>query len=110
MAFLLKNFANSGNPSKPLTDITAGALGHGAPQTFSYATEDTHATVDGSGYFNAAVAYGGVYNLLHIGDYIDVTVFAAGAISTYGRHVVVSKSAGTVDCSNVTVGLMTDSD
>lgn len=110
MAFLLKNFAPLGNSSKPLKDITSGALGHGAPQHYTYGTEDAHATVDGSGYFNGAVAFGGVYNLLNIGDVIHVTVFASGDVSTYGTHVVTDKASGTVDVSNVTVGLMTDSD
>ena len=104
MAFLLKNFCPAGNNSKPITDITAGALGHGAPQTHTYATEDTHATVDTAGYFNE------VRNLLHIGDYVDVTVFAAGALSTAGRHVVINKSATAVDVTNVTVWTVTDSD
>jgi hypothetical protein len=110
MAFILANFAPLGNPSKPLKVITAGALGHGAPQHYTYATEDTHATVDTAGYFNGGVAFGGVYNLLNIGDIIHVTVFAAGDISTYGTHAVMDKASGTVDVSNVTVGTVTDSD
>jgi hypothetical protein len=110
MAFLLKNFAPQGNNSKPCKDLTAGALGHGAPQLFSYITEDTHATVDTAGYFNAGVAFQGVYNLLNIGDMIDVVVVSAGALSTYGRHIVVNKASGQVDVTNVTVGTVTDSD
>jgi hypothetical protein len=110
MAFIKENFAPAGNNSKPCKSIAAGALGVGAPQLFSYITEDAHATVDGAGYFNGAVAYGGVYNLLNKGDMIDVVVCAAGAVSTYGRHIVIDKASGTVDVTNVTVGLMTDSD
>jgi hypothetical protein len=110
MAFNINNFAPLGANSKPLKVISAGALGHGAPQHFTYGTEDAHATVDASGYFNEGVAYHGVYNLLNIGDVIWVTVFASGDVTTYGHHVVTDKASGTVDTSNVTVGLMTDSD
>lgn len=86
-----------------------------APQVFSYATLDTHATVDAAGYFNSAVAYSGAYSMLEIGDIIDVVVWATaigtgGTLSTYGRHIVKDKSAGTVDVTNVTVGTVTDSD
>lgn len=110
MAFILKNFAPLGNNSNPITDLTAGALGKGAPAHFTYATEDTHATVDSAGYFNGGVAYGGVYNSLHIGDIIWVTVFSAGAFSTYGHHAVKDKASGTVDVTDVTVGVATDTD
>lgn len=86
-----------------------------APQMFSYATLDTHATVDGAGYFNAASAYAGAYNMLEIGDIIYVVVWATaigtgGTISTYGPHIVVDKASGTVDVTNVTAGTVTDSD
>ena len=86
-----------------------------SPQVFSYATLDTHATVDAAGYFNSAVAYGGAYSMLEIGDIIDVVVWATaigtgGTLSTYGRHIVKDKSAGTVDVTNVTVGSVVDSD
>lgn len=86
-----------------------------APQQFTYATLDTHATVDGAGYFNSATAYGGVYHQLEIGDIIDVVVWSTaigtgGTLSTYGRHIVKDKASGTVDVTNVTVGTVTDSD
>ena len=86
-----------------------------APQKFSYATLDAHTTVDGSGYFNSAVAYSGAYNLLEVGDIIDVVVWSTaigtgGTISTYGPHIVMTKSAGTIDVSNVTTGTVTNSD
>jgi hypothetical protein len=108
MAFQMKNFAPVGNPSAGISSIASGALGVGAPRVFSYVTEDAHATVDDAGYFNGAVAYGGAYNILQKGDIIWVVVCAAGAVSTYGHHVVVDKASGTLDTTNVTVGLMTD--
>lgn len=86
-----------------------------APQVFTYATLDAHTTVDGAGYFNSSVAYGGAYNMLEIGDIIYVVVWATaigagGTMSTYGPHIVIDKSAGTVDVTNVTTGTVTDSD
>lgn len=110
MAFALKNLAPMGNPSKGISSIATGALGEGAPRRFSYVTEDPHTTVDGAGYFNGGVAFGGAYNLLQITDIIDVVVVATGAVTTYGTHIVVDKASGTLDVVNVTAGTMTDSD
>jgi hypothetical protein len=110
MAFNIANFAPGANCSKPIQSIASGALGVGAPMRHTYITEDIHATVDTSGYFNEGVAYKGVYNLLHIGDIIDVVVCSGGAISTYGPHIVMTKSAGVVNVSAVTVGTVTNSD
>lgn len=86
-----------------------------APQMWTYSTLDAHTTVDGSGYFNAATAYGGAYNLLEVGDIINVVVWSTaigtgGTISTYGPHIVMTKSAGTINVSNVTTGTVTNSD
>jgi hypothetical protein len=102
MAFIRANFGPTGANSRPCKTIAAGALGVGNPQTFSYITEDVHATVDDANYFDE------VRDLLNIGDMIDVVVVAAGALSTYGRHIVIDKSSTHVDTTNVTVGLMTD--
>ena len=110
MAFIKENFAPAGNSSKPCKSIAAGALGIGAPQKFTYITEDIHATVDTSGYFNAGVAYQGVYNMMNPGDIIDVVVAASGSISTYGTHICMTKSAGVLNVSNVTVNVVTNSD
>jgi hypothetical protein len=110
MAFVLDNLANAGNPSRPIKSIASGALGKGAPQIWTYITEDAHTAVDAAGYFNGGVAYGGAYNLLNKGDIIYVVVCAAGAVSTYGPHLVVDKASGTVDVTNVTTGTVTDSD
>lgn len=84
-----------------------------APQVWSYATLDAH-TVDAAGYFNAASAYDGAYNMLELGDIINVVVWATaigtGTISTYGTHIVNGKASGTLDVTNVTAGTVTDSD
>ena len=75
---------------------------------WSYWTLDTHATLDTAAYFN------GASKVLTPGDIINVVVFTTtigtGAISTYGPHIVNSVSAGVVDVSNVTVGVVTDTD
>ena len=78
---------------------------------FRYDTLDTHATVRADGYFNNQDE---VLNL-SVGDLIDVVVWTttirSGTISTYGRHIVLSVSAaGVVDVSDVTVGVVTDTD
>jgi len=78
---------------------------------YRYDTLDTHATVDTDGYFNNSDD-----SLdLRVGDTVDVYVWATavrtGTISTYGRHVVLTVSAaGVVDVTNVTVGVVTDTD
>lgn len=104
MAFTIANFQPVGGQAK------RGV----SPQVFTYATLDSHATVDAAGYFNLGTAYGGVYNQLEIGDIIDVVVWATaigtgGTLSTYGRHVVKDKASGTIDTTDVTVGTVTDS-
>lgn len=80
-----------------------------ATTRWSYWTLDAHATVDSSGYFNSAS------KLLQVGDIIDVVVWSTaigsgGTVSTYGPHIVLSNASGVVDVSNVTVGVVTDSD
>lgn len=81
----------------------------GAPAVFSYKTADTHATVDGAGYFNE------ISDLLAIGDIINVVVVtnrgaSNEAVATFGQHIVLSNASGVVDTSNVTAGTVTDSD
>lgn len=98
MAFINQDFTQ-------LTSVNGFAL-------YRYDTLDTHATVDTAGYFN---------NLdddlnLAVGDLIDVVVWSTavrtGTISTYGRHIVnaVIVATGIVDVSDVTVGVVTDTD
>lgn len=86
-----------------------------SPQVWSYSTLDAATTVDGSGYFNAATAYGGAYHLLEVGDIIhrvtwSTAIGTGGTISTYGTHIVMTKSAGTIDVSNETDLTETNSD
>lgn len=99
MAFKRANFTPIGGQS---------ARGK-APQIWAYKTDDTHATVDGAGYFNS------VSDIVKIGDIIHVVVVtnldaANEATSTYGTHLVNANASGVVDVSNVTVGTVTDSD
>lgn len=81
-----------------------------APQHFSYATLDSAATVDTSGYFNEIAA------LLERGDVIhrvtwSTAIGTGGTVSTYGTHLVVDKSAtGVVDVTDTTAGTVTDTD
>lgn len=81
----------------------------GAPALYSYKTQDTHATVDGAGYFNA------IRSNLNIGDLIYVVVVtnrgaSNEALLTAGWHVVKDKSTTAVDTTNVTAITVTDSD
>lgn len=97
MALVLRN----------LSPVNPSARGM-APVMWTYQTADAHATVDTAGYFNGASA------LLGIGDIIHVVVVndpaAVTSVTTYGPHVVLSNAAGVVDVSNVTVGVVTDTD
>lgn len=100
MAFKKANFATFGSGKRGIG---------GAPAMHSYKTDDTHATVDTAGYFNP------IRTLLSIGDIIWVVVVtnldaSNEALSTYGSHIVIDKSATAVDVTNVTVGTVTDSD
>ena len=115
MAFQLRNFAPLGNVSKGVSPIADGALGQGAPRHYSYITEDAHATVDTAGYFTGGVAFGrgveSAYNMLQPGDIVWVVVAATSAPSTYGPHIITTKSAGVLNAAVVGfVGAMTDSD
>ena len=79
-----------------------------APQCFSYKTTDAPADVDTAGYFNPA------RNLLELGDVIDVaqvdSLAAPTSVVAAGRHVVVNKSAASVDVSDATVFAVKDTD
>ena len=98
MAFLRANLNAAGGQSK------RGS----APQLWTYWTDDAHATVDTSGYFNSAS------DILNIGDIIYVVVVddpaAVTSVTTYGTHIVLSNTGSVVDVSNVTVGTVTDTD
>ena len=78
---------------------------------YRYDTLDTHADVDSAGYFNNN---DDAINLA-VGDIVDVVVWGtavrSGTIATYGRHIINEvTAAGVVDVSNVTVGVVTDTD
>lgn len=95
MPFILKNF-------QPAAGTSVGQL---APAIHTYTTTDTHATVDTNGYFNA------VRDLLNVGDLIYVVVLTGGgALSTAGFHVVHSKTATTVNVTDVTALTVTNTD
>jgi len=95
MAFNSANFQPIGGQSK------AG----NAPQVWSYTTEDTAATVDTSGYFNA------VASLVKVGDIIWRVTTSSGAVSTAGYHVVMTNtSAGVVNVSDTTASTVTNTD
>ncbi|MCK5609075.1 hypothetical protein KAR91_44785 [Candidatus Pacearchaeota archaeon] len=77
---------------------------------YRYDTLDAHAAVDTDGYFDN----GDDDQNIGVGDIIDVVVWATairtGTISTYGRHIVMIVTAGSVDTSDVTVGTVTNTD
>lgn len=100
MAFLKANFATIGTGKRGIG---------GAPCLHLYKTDDAHTAVDAAGYFNS------IRTLLSIGDIIYVVVVtnlgaSNEALSTYGPHIVIDKSATAVDVTNVTTGTVTDSD
>lgn len=90
-----------------LSPVNPAAKGK-APVMWTYYTDDAHTTVDAAGYFNNAS------DLLGIGDIIYVVVVddpaAVTAITAYGSHLVNANASGVVDVTNVTVGVVTDSD
>lgn len=102
MAFIPENFSMVSGHGRKGSGPEASP---GAPQVFTYRTQDAHATVDTAGYFNAR------RQLLEVGDLIDVVVVnSSGALQTYGRHCVITKTATAVDVTNVTVGVVTNTD
>jgi hypothetical protein len=104
MPFIRRNFGPIGGQA---TRGSGPETSPGAPQRWSYRTQDAHATVDTAGYFNE------VFDLLEIGDIIDVVVVnGSGALQTYGPHCVITKNPATrvVDVTNVTVGTVTNTD
>lgn len=93
--------------TRNMAPINPSAKGK-APVHWTYQTADAHAAIDSAGYFNSMAGS------LSIGDVIHVTVVddpaAVTSVSTYGTHVVNANAAGVVDVSNVTAGVVTDSD
>lgn len=105
MAYNKANLAPVGNQSKPLSGVASLASLKGAPSVWSYATADTAATLNTSGYFNDAA------KLLRVGDLIfALTGAGSGGTLAAGLFVVVSNDGTTVDVSNGTTVTLTDSD
>lgn len=93
-----------------ITNLVPMGEGNGFTH-YRYDTLDTHASVDTAEYFNNSDET----VIFRVGDLVDVIVWATairtGTISTYGRHIVNSVSAaGIVDLTDVTVGVVTDTD
>lgn len=106
MAFILRNLAPIG-PSSARPPSGAGeTTAFGAFGLWSYRTEDSAATVDSAGYFNAAAS------LLRNGDIIiRVTINGSGAAQTAGFHLVNQvNAAGVVDVADVLALTVTDTD
>ena len=104
MTFAIANFAPVGNTSKPLTGFGTATL-KGAPSVFSYATNDTLATVNTAGYFNGAVRH------LNTGDLVYAVCDTDGTPAPALFFVnAVDKSAGTVDVADGTTVSVTDTD
>lgn len=104
MPFIRANFCAIGGQSRKSTSGT-GESTPGAPQIWSYRTQDATATVDTAGYFNE------VRQLLEVGDLIlRCTINSSGVVQTIGWHVVVDKSATAVDVADTAAIAITDTD
>ena len=103
MPFTASTFQPIGGQARSGTGPVAAP---GAPQLWSYRTDDAATAVDTSGYFNA------VASLLEVGDLIyRITVNGAGAIVSAGWHVVLTKTAaGVVDVSDTSALSITNTD
>lgn len=87
-----------------LTGFRPAAVTSGtAPRIHTYRTQDAHATVETAGYFNP------VRSLLEVGDLIYcLVVNGSGVVQTAGWHIVMTKTATTVDVSSVTALTVTN--
>lgn len=76
---------------------TLSVLGYANGFTlWHYATPDAAATVDGSGYFNAAA------EMLRVGDFILANTGQGGGSPQHGIFVVASSQNGNVDLADLT--------
>jgi hypothetical protein len=90
-------------PFTPNSFRPAAATTGTAPRIHTYRTQDAHATVETAGYFNA------IRSLLEVGDLIYcLVVNGSGVVQTAGWHIVMTKTATTVDVSNVTALTVTN--
>lgn len=106
MAFVKANFSPIGGQS---------ARGK-APMQWSYATDDSLATVDSSGYFdNGSTSNTGMRNIMKPGDVIVVVVVSdltadPWTVADIGHVVVLTNASGVIDVSNETALTITDTD
>ena len=106
MAFAKANFSPIGGQS---------ARGK-APMQWSYATDDSLATVDGVGYFdNGSPTNTGMRNILKPADKIYVAVISdltadPWVVSDAGNVVVLTNASGIIDTSDETAITITDTD
>lgn len=108
MAFIQANFAPVGGQAQR----------GNAPQVFTYKTTDSIATCNTDKYFNggstAAYAYKGIYNMVELGDIIDIVVVnslsAPTSVSAVSRVIVNGKSSGFVDVTDGQLVTTVDSD
>jgi len=105
MAFIRNNLAPIGGQASRAVRGTGESV-RGAPQIFSYRTQDAAAVVDTAGYFNSA------RDILIAGDIIlRVTIDSAGVPQAVGWHIVMaSPVSGNVDVSDTTALSVTNTD
>ena len=80
-----------------------------APAVFTYKTEDTIATCDGSGYFND------LSSTAQIGDTIIITVVtnlgaSNEALADQGSVIVITNAAGVVNTTDETTAVIANTD
>lgn len=102
MTFDITNFAPVGNTSKPLTGFGTATL-KGAPSVWSFATNDTLATVNTAGYFNDVAKH------VNIGDLIYGVCDTDGTPAP-ALFYVNANALGVVDVADGTVVSVTDTD
>ena len=102
MTFSITNFAPVGNTSKPLTGFGTATL-KGAPSVWSFATNDTLATVNTAGYFNDASKH------LNVGDLIYGVCDTDGTPAP-ALFYVNANASGVVDVADGTTVSVTDTD
>ena len=102
MALDTANFAPAGNQSKPLSGAGTATL-KGAPSIWTYATNDTLADVNTSGYFNDLTS------TLNVGDFIYAACDLDGTPAPAILYVV-SNTGGVVDVADGTAITTTDTD
>ena len=87
-----------------------GSTTSGAPQLWTYRTNDALATVDGAGYFdNGATSNTDMRNHMAVGDWI-FCLATADTTPTFGILVVNSNASGIIDAASPTLVGTIDSD